>query len=1657
MRGHARIQLPCSPVFEPLEDRCLLSVAPLNVVLVSDAVAQAQQVRAAAAKDTIAIVYHSDTMTTTGLVDLLASVSAAHNGAPIGHLAIVAHGGPGEVHLGNGDDLSLATLPGQVASLERLQSALTNDARLDLYSCSVAAGAAGKTFVDALAAATGAAVFASDNPVGTVPGSDFVWEYHTGQAAANNELLSLQELDTVSRLCLLTLNANQVAQYAYVAGFRGGSLVDAIAVANAESGFVVEAAGDGGNSLGLWQINLPSHPTYDAYSLQHDPAYNAAKAREIYVNSACYYGNDQGWRPWTTFMYESFSSPYMTGAWDFTHFLDGARDAAETVDSTVICGVNDRVLCLSNGVHVRPTPGGGGTDTPTVNAGATGTVLADAQVVATVGGDTYRYIWWHIHWDGGLGDGWVAENFLSRTGTAATTDYPGATWVAGVPSGNYTAASRSASDIRWIVIHTTESTADSAIQWFQNPASLVSANYLVKRDGSIVQLIRDHDIAWHAGNWSYNQESIGIEHERYAGAEVTPAQYAASAQLTQWLATQYDANIVFPTGIAPADPAAAVGVIGHNQVPDPSNPSLGGGANHHTDPTNWDWNYYESLLGVDATPPTVGVFEVAPTTTLFGGYFNIHYIVTDTGGSGLNRVELWRTDDTDASGNPIWHNDDEVKRTLISGNGPVSDVFTDSPSSVGSYWYGIHVVDNAGNWNDEQNSRTGNQPGDFGPIQVMVVSQLPQVVIDDPSVTEGDAGTRNLRFTVSLSGTPLQFVGVHYATSDGTASTTSDYLEQHGDLQCAPGETNATWLINVPVIGDYVIEDDETITVTLSNPSNVVIADGQAIGTILNDDAAGSIQFGSVTYTVNENGGSASIYVTRMGGLGAGAGANYATSNGSASAGSDYTGTSGQLTFGGGQTSKTFTVPIINDTQTDPNETVNLALSTPTGGAVLGVPSTATLTIWDDDGLGPVDLVWQAKAPIPRPLGGSAVAVYDNKIHVIGGSYLLAHYCFDPSSNAWAPLAEVPLCGIDEGGAGAIGTRIYAVHNEFEDSVKIYDVASNTWTTGVPMLTCRRYPAVAAVGGRLYAIGGFDASLSPSTAVEVYDPIADAWFSRTAMPTARGVAAAAVLENLIYVMGGRDGGTVSKKVEVYDPTADSWSARASMLTRRSGAAVAVVGGKIYLIGGFDGMKALNTVDEYDPATDAWRTVAMPLSTARSGAVAGVVNGKIYVTGGFDCNSTELSSTEEGTLVVQPKPAEITVLYGSIVVLDGQAAPVDIGSARQGVSGPSKVFTIRNDGEQPLTLTGPFADLPHFIVGDPGKTTLAHNETTTFTVTLKTDAAWSGSEEVSFGNNDGDNGDGVENPFNLTITGEVLPWGPTITAVRLNGNSGRGVSAVEPSGAGVQTIEISFDKIVTWGSGAAVLLRVSFSGGTEQVGPTLSPLSITGTDTNKMTITFASGSVVNTWVKVTLSSAGIADLSGNALDGEVRAGGSGRGYLYNAAVDLPTGDGLPGGDAVFYVGSLRGDFSGDLAITAADKDGFAAAWRSGSLDADFRGVGFGPRPPDGRITLADINGFTSVYQAGIALGRHLEPLPMSGGGLASEVTPLPPLTAPSAGTDILTEAAGLLPLSQQTAPPVTGPQDTHRVQGDEEPLDLLRLRRLRPVAVIQSAGAVVLRV
>ena len=114
----------------------------------------------------------------------------------------------------------------------------------------------------------------------------------------------------------------------------------------------------------------------------------------------------------------------------------------------------------------------------------------------------------------------------------------------GKPTARWTPAlhrtPRKSREIRYIVIHTIEGTARGCISWFQNPTSKVSAHYVVDHDGGIVQMVRDQDVAWHAGVREYNDHGIGIEHEGYASKDLwTPEQMRASARLARWLCKRY--------------------------------------------------------------------------------------------------------------------------------------------------------------------------------------------------------------------------------------------------------------------------------------------------------------------------------------------------------------------------------------------------------------------------------------------------------------------------------------------------------------------------------------------------------------------------------------------------------------------------------------------------------------------------------------------------------------------------------------------------------------------------------------------------------------------------------------------------------------------------------------------------------------------------------------------------------------------------------------------------------------------------------------------------------------------------------------------------------------------------------------------------------------
>ncbi len=226
----------------------------------------------------------------------------------------------------------------------------------------------------------------------------------------------------------------------------------------------------------------------------------------------------------------------------------------------------------------------------------------------------------------------------------------------------------------------------------------------------------------------------------------------------------------------------------------------------------------------------------------------------------------------------------------------------------------------------------------------------PTVSIDSPSVTEGNSGSTNLTFTVSLSAASAQQVTVDYAdATTGTATSGTDYTTiTGGTLTFAVGTTSQTF--NVAVTGDTTDEANETVVVTLSSPTNATIATGTGTGTITDDDGP-TVSINSPSVTEGDSGSTNLTFTATLSATSAQqVTVAYADAGtGTATSGTDYTAiTAGTLTFAAGTTSQTFNVAVTGDTTDEVDETVVVTLSSPTNATISTANGTGTIT--DDDG-----------------------------------------------------------------------------------------------------------------------------------------------------------------------------------------------------------------------------------------------------------------------------------------------------------------------------------------------------------------------------------------------------------------------------------------------------------------------------------------------------------------------------------------------------------------------------------------------------------------------------------------------------------------------------------------------------------------------------------
>ncbi len=249
------------------------------------------------------------------------------------------------------------------------------------------------------------------------------------------------------------------------------------------------------------------------------------------------------------------------------------------------------------------------------------------------------------------------------------------------------------------------------------------------------------------------------------------------------------------------------------------------------------------------------------------------------------------------------------------------------------------------------------------------------------AVAEGDSGTATASFPVTISAVSGREVDVDYTTTDGTATAGSDYETKTGTLVFAAGET--TKQIDVTVDADVAFEGNETFTVDLSAPLNANILTGRGLGTITDDDAGPKLSVGNAT-ALEGNSGTAPLTftVSMVPTSGSVVTVDYATADGTATAGSDYAAATGTLTFSSGVPTRQVTVNVTGDTIDEPDETLTLTISNPIGGGSKIVDAEGVGTITDND-LAPTLSI--GDVTVPEGDSGTVTASFPVTLSAVSG------------------------------------------------------------------------------------------------------------------------------------------------------------------------------------------------------------------------------------------------------------------------------------------------------------------------------------------------------------------------------------------------------------------------------------------------------------------------------------------------------------------------------------------------------------------------------------------------------------------------------------------------------------------------------------------------
>lgn len=482
------------------------------------------------------------------------------------------------------------------------------------------------------------------------------------------------------------------------------------------------------------------------------------------------------------------------------------------------------------------------------------------------------------------------------------------------------------------------------------------------------------------------------------------------------------------------------------------------------------------------------------------------------------------------------------------------------------------------------------------------------------------------------AGQPLEFSVSATAPTGTTAGLSAEFLPTGATFDEPTGRFS--W--PAPVAGSYQVLFKATLT------GNVPLSDAELVTLQIGQTPTQMISLSAATYTTGE-GGPAIIIVTRSNGAGV-ASVQYATTNLTATAGADYTATTGTLNFAAGEASKAVSISINNDTVAEPDETFTFTLSNPIN-ATLGTPANATVTIVDDD-THAVAGQWSGVNDWPvvpihmHLLPNGKVLFWDRHDHARGWDS--TPRLWDPQTGAFTTLSDPGYDLFCSGHAFMADGKLLVTGGHIpmpppndsgvgEDKASLFDFQNNSWTALPAMNAGRWYPSnVTLANGDVLTLAGTTVNVNTVNPLpQVWQAASLTWRTLTGAPQGNQPGWADFYPYLYLAPDGRVFAAGPQQMARYLDTAGAgaWTnvASSSLVYRDYGSSVLYDDGKVLIVGGNARDPNENAptilpshtaeVINLNVAQPAWRAVA-PMSVGRRHHTATLLpDGKVLVTGG----------------------------------------------------------------------------------------------------------------------------------------------------------------------------------------------------------------------------------------------------------------------------------------------------------------------------------------------------------------------------------------------------------------------------------------------------------